>query len=48
MNATVLAEHGRDWSTFVLEYGTRWVVMCVPNHDEQQIVRAFGRAVLAR
>ena len=46
MNATHLAEHGRSRSTFVLRYDDRWVVCCVPNYGHQELVGAFGRAVL--
>ena len=48
MNATALAEDGRPAPTmFTLWIGDRWVVCCVPNYGEQELVGAFGRAVLA-
>lgn len=43
MNATQVAEHGRDWSTLLC----RGVIVCVPNYGGQELVQAFGRAILA-
>jgi len=44
VNATQLAENGRDWSTLIVRYPHGHVVTCVPNHGEQELVAAFYRA----
>lgn len=48
MNATQLAEHGRDWSILMARYPHGRVETCVPNYGEQTLVGIFGRLILER